>query len=220
MMMKRVCLGLLSAVVLCGSAFAYDNPFADVPMNHWAYDAVGQLASSGVVGGYPDGSFKGFAPATRYEMASVTARALAVIDLEKADRRDVAALRKLAAEFADELAALGVKTEKLDERLGRMEKDLGGWSLAGSLRMDAKFGDADQSAYGSNYVLDGKNEFDMNRYRIFLRKRIDENTTFTARLGSGNERARERVVGNESLNHGDAAVRFEQYYVTTKLPMT
>jgi len=55
--------------------------------------------------------------------------------------------------------------------------------------------------------MGGKNEFDLNRYRIFLKKRINETTTFTARLGVG---------AND--NNGDQAMDWERYYVTTKLP--
>ncbi|WP_342667590.1 S-layer homology domain-containing protein [Cloacibacillus evryensis] len=58
----------------------------DVPQGHWAYDAVGLLASRGIVSGYPDGAFKGAQPATRYEMASVVARALVAIDADKAQQ--------------------------------------------------------------------------------------------------------------------------------------
>ena len=35
------------------------NPFSDVPRDHWAYDAVTQLAADGVVEGYGDGTFRG-----------------------------------------------------------------------------------------------------------------------------------------------------------------
>ncbi|MDI9392769.1 MAG: S-layer homology domain-containing protein, partial [Synergistota bacterium] len=70
---------VLALICFAAPAFAA-NPFMDVPMNHWAYDAVSQLASRGVVSGYPDGAFKGEWKATRYEMASVVARALAYVD--------------------------------------------------------------------------------------------------------------------------------------------
>jgi hypothetical protein len=33
---------------------AVPPPFADVPRNHWAYDAVCFLADRGIIGGYPD----------------------------------------------------------------------------------------------------------------------------------------------------------------------
>ncbi len=48
--------------------------FPDVPKDHWAYLYVKNLYSKGIVIGYPDGTFKGEQPATRYEMAAVIAR--------------------------------------------------------------------------------------------------------------------------------------------------
>ncbi|GHV54340.1 S-layer protein [Synergistales bacterium] len=201
-------------VAVAVPALAATNPFMDVPANHWAYDAVSQLASRGVISGYPDGSYKGAQPATRYEMASVVARALAKIDIEKANKADVETLKKLIVEFKDELDALGVKLDKLDARVAVIEKDLGGWSLAGELRFDARSTSGnylDQAApYNARYNQLGRNEFDLNRYRIFLRRRIDENTNFTARLGDGWR------AGHQ--NTGNRPVFFERYYVTANLP--
>jgi hypothetical protein len=48
--------------------------FADVPSDHWAYDAVQELAQSGIVIGYPDGTFKGQRQMTRYEFAMAISR--------------------------------------------------------------------------------------------------------------------------------------------------
>ncbi|GHV51894.1 S-layer protein [Synergistales bacterium] len=211
--MKK-CTAVLAAVMLAAlaiPAFAATNPFMDVPANHWAYDAVSQLASRGVISGYPDGSYKGAQPATRYEMASVVARALAKIDIEKASKDDVETLKKLIVEFKDELDALGVKLDKLDARAAVIEKDLGGWSLAGELRFDAKSTGGDHldgdSWYADEYTMSGRNEFDLDRYRIYLRKRIDDNTSFTARIGNGT-----------LSNSGNQVMAFEHYYVTAKLP--
>ncbi len=199
---------MVALLVVATPSFAATNPFMDVPASHWAYDAVAQLAARGVVSGYPDGSYKGAQPATRYEMASVVARALAKVDLEKASKEDVELLKKLVVEFKDELDALGVKVDQIDSRLAVLEKDLGGWSLAGELRFDAKFSsDNDEHDwYADDTAFAGKNEFDLNRYRFWIRKRIDENTSFTARLGSGN------------TNNGNERMTWEHYYVTTKLP--
>ena len=69
-------LGIIGMAASAG--YAATNPFMDVPMNHWAYDAIGQLAARGVLSGYPDGTYKGKQPTTRYEMASALARALAL----------------------------------------------------------------------------------------------------------------------------------------------
>ncbi len=53
------------------SAFAQ---FSDVPMGHWAYDAVDYLESEGLVTGYPDGTFHGNSNLNRYEFAVVISR--------------------------------------------------------------------------------------------------------------------------------------------------
>ena len=48
--------------------------FADVPSDHWAYDAVQELAQAGIVIGYPDGTYKGQRQMTRYEFAMAISR--------------------------------------------------------------------------------------------------------------------------------------------------
>lgn len=50
--------------------------FPDTPENHWAYDYVATLAGNGLLEGYPDGTFKGDRPVTRYEMAAALYRAM------------------------------------------------------------------------------------------------------------------------------------------------
>ncbi|HSM81075.1 MAG TPA: S-layer homology domain-containing protein [Nodosilinea sp.] len=46
-------------------------PFTDVPPDHWAYEALLNLAGVyGCVNGYPDGTFRGDAPVSRYEFAA------------------------------------------------------------------------------------------------------------------------------------------------------
>lgn len=95
------------------------NPFVDVPLNHWAYDSVQSLAAKGVIVGFPDGTFGGANPLTRYEFAEATAKALAYVEgMDFAAAEDVAILEKLAIEFADELASLGVTVADLEASLG------------------------------------------------------------------------------------------------------
>jgi opacity protein-like surface antigen len=123
---------LLSAT----AGLAATNPFMDVPLNHWSYDAIGQLAAQGILSGYPDGTYKGRQPTTRYEMASALARALAVVDMTKASKQDVEMLKRLVVEFSDELDILGVRVDQVDKRLALIEDRLGGWQLSGELRLD------------------------------------------------------------------------------------
>ena len=112
--MKKTLVSALAAALVVGAAsttFAAANPFSDVPRDHWAYDAVTQLAADGVVEGYGDGTFRGDRNITRYEMAQMVAKAMAKGDMSASDR---ALVDRLAAEFADELNNLGVRVSNLE----------------------------------------------------------------------------------------------------------
>ena len=55
--MKKTLVSALTTALVVGAAsttFAATNPFSDVPADHWAYDAVSQLAADGVIEGYGD----------------------------------------------------------------------------------------------------------------------------------------------------------------------
>ena len=113
--MKKTLVSALSAALVIGAAsttFAAANPFSDVPRDHWAYDAVTQLAADGVVEGYGDGTYRGDRNITRYEMAQMVAKAMAKDNLSSSDR---ALVDRLAAEFADELNNLGVRVANLEK---------------------------------------------------------------------------------------------------------
>jgi hypothetical protein len=203
-MKKILALVAVAALVAFAAPALAANPFMDVPMNHWAYDAISQLAASGVINGYPDATYKGNQPMTRYEMATIVARALAVVDMTKASKQDVEMLKRLVVEFKDELDALGVKVENIDERLAVMEERLGGWQFWGEFRMDTKIGNNDNvyddtGAYRNPYGFGGERDVNLNRYRIYMRKYINDTTMFQARIG------------------GSDAV-FQRYWVQTQLP--
>ena len=115
--MKKLVLVLVLVLAFALPVFA--NPFVDVPLNHWAYDAVDYLAAKGVVIGYPDGTFGGNRQLTRYEFAEAIARVVANFEkMDFASAEDVAILEKLAIEFADELASLGVTVADLEAAVG------------------------------------------------------------------------------------------------------
>ena len=104
-MKKSLVLAMAMALGVTASAYAA-NPFSDVPAGHWAYDSISKLAAAGVIEGYGDASFGGDKLMTRYEMAQITAKAMA----------KGANVDKLAAEFADELDNLGVRVAKLEKK--------------------------------------------------------------------------------------------------------
>ena len=119
--MKKLFVALVLVLALAIPALA--NPFVDVPLNHWAYDAVQSLAAKGVVIGYPDGTFGGNRALTRYEFAQAIARAIGymeqyVNEAGLATKEDIAMLEKLIQEFADELKNLGVTVEDIKKALG------------------------------------------------------------------------------------------------------
>ena len=115
--MKKTLVSALTTALVVGAAsttFAAANPFADVPADHWAYDAVAQLVQDGIINGYGDGTYVGDQNMSRYEMAQIVAKAMAKSDA--ADNNNKALIDKLAAEFSDELANLGVRVADLEAK--------------------------------------------------------------------------------------------------------
>ncbi len=128
--MKKTLVSALTAALVVGAAsttFAAANPFSDVPSDHWAYDAVTQLAKDGVIEGYGDTTFQGNKNITRYEMAQMVAKAMAKTNVSSTDK---ALIDKLAAEFSDELNNLGVRVSNLEKNADQVK-----WT--GELRADA-----------------------------------------------------------------------------------
>jgi len=153
--------------VVCAAAFmfalvspAFAQPFADVPTNHWAYDAIAELAAKGLIEGYPDGTFKGDRAMTRYEMAMVVARLLARIESiqipapappppppppPQVTRADLDAISRLVNEFRAELAALGVRTTAIEEELNAIKARLDNVRITGGFRFRE---DVARASYG------------------------------------------------------------------------
>ncbi len=115
--MKKSLVSALTTALVVGAAsttFSAANPFSDVPADHWAYDAVAQLAAEGVIEGYGDASYRGEQEITRFEMAQMVAKAMA-------KGVNSAALDKLAAEFAQELNSLRVRVAALEKKVDNVK---------------------------------------------------------------------------------------------------
>ncbi|MCI9609349.1 MAG: hypothetical protein HFG07_03895 [Oscillibacter sp.] len=82
--MKRI-FSLVLALILCASlavpALAAD--FSDVPPSHNFYPAVADCSSKGIVGGYPDGTFRPSATVTRSNFCVMLSRAFYPSDIKK-----------------------------------------------------------------------------------------------------------------------------------------
>ncbi|SDE42997.1 S-layer homology domain-containing protein [Sporomusa acidovorans] len=118
-MNKKIAMALTLSIALgiAGTTFAA-RPFADVPANHWAYDAVASLAKAGIVDGYGDGTFRGDHIMTRYEMAMIVGKAME--KAEKADGQQKELIKKLSTEFSGELQNLGVKVDSVKTKVDKL----------------------------------------------------------------------------------------------------
>ena len=190
MNMKKI-LAIAAVAALTAGVSAYAaNPFSDVSTNDWAYQAVADLSDQGVVIGYPDGTFRGERNITRYELAQIVARMMAREDQLNAEQK--ATLEKLAGEYADELANLGVRVSKLEKKVGNLY-----WS--GNARMRYQDKTADK---GDNW--DG-------RIRINVKADVNESTTVNGRFVSNmnfkndNTASTKMDVLNVRHQFGDAA---------------
>jgi hypothetical protein len=113
------------------------TPFADVPANHWAYEAIASLAADGLIEGYSDGKFKGDRPLSRYEMAVLVARVIAKVQANGAgyaSKVDLDKLQKLIDALKDELDSLGVRVTNVEDALDALDKRT---KLAQSLQLHA-----------------------------------------------------------------------------------
>jgi len=103
------------------------TPFPDVPANHWAFEAISQLAQDGYLKGYPNGKFLGQRPMTRYEAAFLVNEAVSslkdkIAAGQTAEQSDVAALRKLVSAFGPEIADLQARVAKLEAQTGALQQ--------------------------------------------------------------------------------------------------
>ena len=181
-MKKSLVLAMAMALGVTASAYAA-NPFSDVPAGHWAYDSISKLAAAGVIEGYGDDTFRGDRLMTRYEMAQIVAKAMA----------KGANVDKLAAEFADELDALGVRVAALEKKADNVK-------ITGQVRY---------RYYATNKRDAGekKRKHDL-RSRIFINGQINDSWTYTAWLQN---------VQDFTNNVGDETTSFQRAWVDGRI---
>ena len=167
-------LAVLAATAVLGvtSAFAA-NPFADVTPQDWAYQAVAQLASQGIVNGYPDGTFQGQSNITRYEMAQMVAKAM--VRQDRVDAEQNAIINRLANEFSAELNNLGVRVSTLENKVGNFK-------FTGDARLRYQNSKVENKDKSGTY----KSRFDY-RGRVKFEATVNENTKAVIRLDGEKE---------------------------------
>ena len=117
MKLSKKTLAILAGLTIgmSGSAFAASaDSFTDVPKDHWAYQALDYLAQEGVIDGMGDSTFQGGRTMTRYEMASIVAKAM---QKNPSNIGDQAVLEKLEGEFGTEIKRLTKRVDAHDKQI-------------------------------------------------------------------------------------------------------
>ena len=189
-MKKSLVLAMAMALGVTASAYAA-NPFSDVPAGHWAYDSISKLAAAGVIEGYGDDTFRGDRLMTRYEMAQIVAKAMA----------KGANVDKLAAEFADELDALGVRVAALEKKSDNVK-------ITGQIRYRYKL--------GKERTADGKPlEHDL-RTRLTFTGKVNDNWNYVGMLENIQKFHNYKDAAN-SYQGEDATTDWQRAYLQGRL---
>lgn len=113
MKINKKALAILAGLTVGMSSTAFAataDSFTDVPKDHWSYQALDYLAKEGIIDGMGDNTFQGGRTMTRYEMASIVAKAM-----QKGGGTfgDQAVLDKLAAEYSGEIDTLKKQSTRI-----------------------------------------------------------------------------------------------------------
>lgn len=218
--------GLTLSAGLGSTAFAASaDSFTDVPKDHWAYQALDYLAKEGVIDGMGDSTFQGGRTMTRYEMASIVAKAMQKKDVSFGDQ---AVLDKLASEYKDELATLNRKVDANTKAIKDLNAKTDKFKVWGMTRVQMgrdnglqKYTSSEGDVTNGTWLPNGDDNFNKgrngdynNRFYMDLEGSMKVNDHATARFTiEKNARYRDsearryvRVTGNGTSNGAVLAV--------------
>ncbi|AFZ47398.1 cyanobacterial porin [Cyanobacterium stanieri PCC 7202] len=170
------------------------NQLSDVSPTDWAYEALRSLVERyGCIVGYPDRTFRGNRALSRFEFAAGLNACMQSIErligTGGVTEEDIAALRRLIAEFETELAALGARVDNLEGRVAFLEDNQ--FSTTTKLSGEVLFG-----LVAQNNEVGGQATFS-NRARLSLDTSFTGRDRLRTRLAAGN------VPGLQSLSGSD-----------------
>ncbi|WP_405732624.1 S-layer homology domain-containing protein [Anaerovibrio slackiae] len=171
-MKKKTLVSAVLAATIMGTtsvSLAAENMFSDVPLDHWAYDAIAKLAEDGIIEGYGDTGFGGDKAITRYEMAQLVAKAQA--NQENARAVDKAAIEKLQQEFDSELKG---EVQDLKKDVADLKSRMGWYG-------DARFRFYKNKVMASHDGNEGSSQFE-KRLRLGFWANPDKNLSVDGRL--------------------------------------
>ncbi|WP_026767157.1 S-layer homology domain-containing protein [Selenomonas ruminantium] len=174
MKMNRKVAAILAGLTVgaMGQVYAASaDSFTDVPKDHWSYEALDYLAKEGVIEGMGDSTFQGGRTMTRYEVASIVAKAMQKKDTSFGDK---AVLDKLSAEYSGELDTLKRRVDAHDKDIKELKEKTDRFQLHGLARVQmGNDNGLKNDGYGGDYN---------NRFYMDLEGSLKVNPHMTARF--------------------------------------
>lgn len=182
---------------------------SDVKLTNWAYQALKSLVERyGAIAGYPDITFRGNRPLTRYEFAAALSAAIPTVDLSGyATQKDLEDLQRMQAEFAKELAVVKGKVSRLERVIrpvSETTKLTGEVIIAPIMVGRAEQADDDEPTDSELTVS--------SRVRLNFLTNLGGKTRLRTRLQARNIPAIQRATGTDMARlgfQGDSENRFE-----------
>ncbi|MBD2772705.1 iron uptake porin [Iningainema tapete] len=183
------------------------SQFSDVQPTDWAFQALQSLVERyGCIAGYPNGTYRGNRPMTRYEFAAGlnacldrVSELIATATAQLVTKEDLAILQRLQEEFSPELATLRGRVDTLEAHTAQLEANQ--FSTTTKLVGEAIFTIAD--TFGDQQALPSSstaNNPDLNTNIIFgNRIRLNFLTSFT-----GKDRLQARLQARNITQFGSA----------------
>ncbi len=172
------------------------NQLRDVSPTDWAYEALRSLVDRyGCIAGFPNQTYRGNQPLSRYEFAAGLNSCLNQIERliassQSVGQEDLETINRLSQEFEAELASLSGRVDELESRTALLEDNQ--FSTTTKLAGEVIFGLASVVAGSNDDGIDG-NDDDIDRVPVFgNRTRLELETSFTGedllftRLSTGN----------------------------------
>lgn len=191
------------------------NQLRDVEPTAWAYEALRSLVERyGCIVGYPDRTFRGDRALTRWEFAAGLNACMNVLERLIQEgvavvREDLEKLKRLADEFAAELAALGARVDNLEARVAFLEDH----QFSTTTRLNGEVIFAIANALSDDYAFDSTFEDRPPRQQAALERsrRIGREAVFVDRVRlnfdtsfTGKDRLRARLESNTTPNFNSA----------------
>ncbi len=176
------------------------NQLRDVSPTDWAYEALRSLVDRyGCISGFPNQTYRGSQPLTRYEFAAGLNSCLNQIERliasqDSVGSEDLETIKRLTQEFEAELATLGGRVDEIESRTAVLEDNQ--FSTTTKLNAEAIFALSDVFGDG----VDGANVSDNAQTAFSDRVRLNFDASFY-----GEDRLRARLEAGNVPNYGDVS---------------